>query len=432
MTPQSEWESARARALIAARDIGGAIRFAREARGWRQADLGKAVSCSASTISRLENGRRAAIDLETVRRVAQAVRIPSHVLGAFISVPPVTTVVTTTAPPAEEDPMRRRTLLSATGLAIPAHLLARLDDALVILPAASSAPGLPHITARLTQARDHFDSGHLARLLSDLPDLLAVAHEAADRNTRPETYALAAACYEVATSALNKIGRHQASRITADRATMLAKLSDSPVSMATAARCLSIVLRHEGRGPAADQVTLRAIALLESTGLTQPAQAAAYAQMLCTGAYNSAQVGDRDRALEMIKAASRAAHLPARPGIPHAISPAHVTGYEISVHWSLGDAGAALHAGRRVHPSQLPTPERRGRLHTDLARAWWQWGKPEQAALALLDAGRESLPEVRDRPAIRSMALQLIDRHPRTPGARKLAALIGYRRALDS
>jgi hypothetical protein len=29
-------------------------------------------------------------------------------------------------------------------------------------------------------------------------------------------------------------------------------------------------------------------------------------------------------------------------------------------------------------------------MHTDLGRAWWQWGKPEQAAAALLSAARVS------------------------------------------
>ncbi|GIH71019.1 hypothetical protein Mth01_32720 [Sphaerimonospora thailandensis] len=406
------------------------IRYARVARGWRQADLAKVVACSASTISRLETGRRAAVDLDTVRRVARAVQLPSHILGALIDIPvsPVATVVTTTAPQAEEDPMRRRTLLSAVGLAIPAHLLIKLDDALAVLPASSSPPDLSRIATRLAHTRDRYDTGDLARLIADLPDLLAVAHEAADHHDRPDAYVLAASCYNLATVALNKIGRHQASRITADRATMLAKLSGSPVSVATSARCLSIVLRHEGRGPVADQVSLRAITLLESTGLSQPDEAAAYVQMLCTGAYNSAQIGDRDRALEMIREASQAAaHLPVPPTQGHSISSAHVTGYEVSVHWSLGDAGAALHAGRGLHPSQLPTPERRGRLHTDLARAWWQWGKPEQTVLALLSACRESVPEVRDRPAIRSMAVQLIERHPKTSGVPELATAIGYR-----
>jgi hypothetical protein len=61
--------------------------------------------------------------------------------------------------------------------------------------------------------------------------------------------------------------------------------------------------------------------------------------------------------------------------------------YRVGVHWSLGDAGAALHVGRGLHPGQFTTPERRGRLHTDLARAWWQGGKPEQAWISRSRSG---------------------------------------------
>lgn len=190
-------------------------------------------------------------------------------------------------------------------------------------------------------------------------------------------------------------------------------------------------MRHEGRQQIADRVTLDAATRLEATGLVTPAQSATYAQMLCTCAYNAAQAGDRDRALEMIAEAEQAAaRLPAHTvtGQRFTVTPAQVTLYRVGVHWSLGDAGAALHAGRDLHPAQFPTPERRGRLHTDMARAWWQHGNPEQTTRALLAAHRQAPGEVRDRPAIRAIATSLVERHPRVAGAQQLAAAIGHRR----
>jgi transcriptional regulator with XRE-family HTH domain len=77
-------DSARARELIAARDVGGAARLARQARGWRQADLGKDTGYSASTISRLETGRRGSRDVDMLRRVTRAAGIPPEVLGALL------------------------------------------------------------------------------------------------------------------------------------------------------------------------------------------------------------------------------------------------------------------------------------------------------------------------------------------------------------
>ncbi|MFE7129426.1 hypothetical protein ACFVIM_01020 [Streptomyces sp. NPDC057638] len=102
------------------------------------------------------------------------------------------------------------------------------------------------------------------------------------------------------------------------------------------------------------------------------------------------------------------------------ISPAGADRYAVGVHWALGDAGAALEAGRHLRPEQFPTPERTSRMHTDLARAWWQYGKPEQTTRELLAALRVSPAEIRDRPSIRTIVSSLASRHPHTPGVRGL------------
>jgi hypothetical protein len=255
------------------------------------------------------------------------------------------------------------------------------------------------------------------------PDLLAVVHEAAEQDGDPAAHARLAACYDLATEVLSKIGRYSSSRITADRATTCAAMSGS-------ARTLGIVLRHEGRQRIADQITLKAAGRLEATGLVTPAQSAAYTQMLCTCAYNAAQAGDRDRALELITEAERAAaRLPDHPigGQPFTVTPAQVTLYRVGVHWSLGDAGAALHVGQVLRPGQFSTLKRRGRLHTDMARAWWQWGKAEHTARALLAVYHQGPAEVRDRPAIRKLVTDLIGQHPRVPGVRELATAVDHR-----
>ncbi|MFF7155394.1 hypothetical protein [Streptomyces sp. NPDC008139] len=81
--------------------------------------------------------------------------------------------------------------------------------------------------------------------------------------------------------------------------------------------------------------------------------------------------------------------------------------------------GSSLRAG------QFPAAERRAQFHTDMARAWWQWGKAAQTATALMDALRVSPSEVRDRPALRRIVTDLRDHHPLVPGVRELAALTG-------
>ncbi len=422
------WFSSEARALVEQRNPGGLIRMGRKLRGWRQADLGARIGCSASTISRLEGTKRVT-DMTLLRAAAAAVDLPSPLLAAacgfaiaVVSAP--TRVANDAQRDAEEDPMRRRTLLAAAGTAVPASLLLAVDDALAGTPAPSgnAAP----LDARLARARGRFDQGEHAALLRELPGLLGDAHHAA-RTRADLDHARLSACYALASQVLVKIGRHDRARITADRAMTYASLSGSPLAAAAAARELAIVLRHQDQPAAAQRLILSAAADVEATGLTTDAQAAAYAQMLCTTSYTAARAGDRGQALAMIGEARRAARrLPAVPpaGRLFRISPAAVDLYAVGVHWALGDAGAALEAGRGLRADLFPTPERKSRMHTDLARAWWQWGKPEQTTQELLAAMRVSPGEVRDRPAIRTIVSDLSSSHSRTPGVRELALAV--------
>ncbi|MEU1151558.1 helix-turn-helix transcriptional regulator [Streptomyces sp. NPDC005918] len=426
-----DWNSSRAQKLIADGDLGGLIRWTRHQRGWRQIDLGKATGYSASAVSRLETAERPATDLDMIRLFAKTLVIPPGVLAAVLGVTPLRSTKVATAPRTlapEEDPMNRRSLLAA-GLAVPLTALDRFDDALALLPAPTAAPTPAGLTAQFRAARTLFNRGAHADLVRALPDLLATA-EACATDGEAADYVRLAACYDLATETLSKVGRYGASRITADRSTTYSRLSGSPLASAASARAFSIVLRHEGRAETAQRVTLHAASQVEATGLMTAAQAAAFAQMLCTVSYAAAEAGDRDRALEMIGAAERAAALlpdAAAGSRSLSVTPASVTLYKVGVLWSLGDSGAAVHAGRNLRAAQFPTAERRGRLHTDMARAYWQWNKPEETTHALLAAHRAAPSEVRDRPSIRALVTDLAQRHPQTNGVRELVAVTRLR-----
>ncbi|WP_405933537.1 hypothetical protein [Streptomyces sp. NBC_00827] len=62
--------------------------------------------------------------------------------------------------------------------------------------------------------------------------------------------------------------------------------------------------------------------------------------------------------------------------------------------------------------------------HLALGTAWWAWHRPEQTARALLDAHRADPGEVRDRPAMRSIATELAERHPRIAGVGELQTAV--------
>ncbi|MFH9426465.1 hypothetical protein [Streptomyces sp. NPDC017529] len=153
--------------------------------------------------------------------------------------------------------MRRRTLLAAAGLAAPAQFLIGVDVALAGVPdpSGSAAP----LDQRLARARGLFDAGQHARLLEALPGLLGDAHVAA-RSRQELALARLSTTYSLLSQVLTKIGRYQQSRQAADRATVYADLSGSPLAAAAAAREMSIVLRHQDQPAAAQRLILKAAA----------------------------------------------------------------------------------------------------------------------------------------------------------------------------
>ena len=238
------WQTERARSIRANREVGAAIRLAREYRGWRLADLAARVGYSVSTISRLETSRREPADLGQIRRIADAVGIPPYVLGEVLGMPALAgaTVDGSGDRRDEEDDVRRRELLAA-GFVVPAVLLAGMDDALAMMPEPSGPAGAAVVSSRLARLRGTYDAGNVARVIGALPDLLASADSLVRTGPGPARHALLAACYDLATEALSKTGYESASRITADRAVISAGLSGSAASAAYAARSLAIVLR---------------------------------------------------------------------------------------------------------------------------------------------------------------------------------------------
>src|SRR5690348_3528315 len=115
-----------------------------------------------------------------------------------------------------ENPMRRRTLIKAVGLSVPLPLLLAMEDALAV-PVKSNRPAaLAEIRQRLQAARGQFDASALTPLLGAFPALLSTALDTAKRVDTPAGWATLASCYNLATDALNKVGRKNTARITAD------------------------------------------------------------------------------------------------------------------------------------------------------------------------------------------------------------------------
>jgi transcriptional regulator with XRE-family HTH domain len=417
---------------------GQIVRSARMAANMTLAELGERCGYSAAQISRYERGLTRLTDITVLRAFAAVLDIPPAALGLSAPGDSPSAAESPSSPPGsrrvalddggKDDPVRRRDLLLGAGLAAPVTLLARVDAALAIMPAPSSRASAAGVTALFGRARADFDDGRLTGLVRRLPELLAAGHDLHDQAPGDEQrLALLAGCYDLAAEALHKSGSPQAARISADRAVTYARLSGDPAAEGMAARSLAVVLRHEGRPDLAAAVTRAAAGRLAATGLRTTREANALAQVLCTAAYSAAQAGDHgDTAAMITEARDLASRTTAgRADLPlFAITPAQAALYQVGIWWSLGEPGKALHAARGLRPAQFPTPERRARLLTDMARVWDQAGKPDRAITALLSATSHAASEVRDRPSIRTLAAGLVRGHPSAAGAGQLAGVL--------
>jgi transcriptional regulator with XRE-family HTH domain len=402
--------------------VGNSLRDARIRCGLTQAQAGARTGYSASAISRIELGAR--IEITTLLRLANCYDVTLNDLGLG--------TVGKGSDKAERDrDIVRRQFLTLAGLTVPLRALAALDDALVVLPPTNRPVSCRDVTHGLATGRVLFDKDQHGQLVTALPDVLATAHQYIATTDRPLAWAPVASCYVLATHILSKLGRLPSSMVAADRGIHSARKTESPIAIATATCVLSMVLCNDDRAVLAQQITLDAIDAIQKAGLTSLEERIVLVQMLCSAAYAAAQAGERDRALELTSEADRAMRkLPARPDQPAtplnvtALTPAQVQLYKVKMHCALGDSAAALHAARGLHPTQFPTTERRGRMFTDVACAWWLHGHPDKAAQALIAAYQQAPGEVVDRPTIRTLAANLISHHHQGPGLHRLRALL--------
>jgi transcriptional regulator with XRE-family HTH domain len=445
------WNSARARALIAAKDIGATFRLARQARRWRQADVGRAAGYSASTISRLETGRRAGADLDVLRRVAHVVGIPPGVLGALTGLTPAVpaTVAKTTGPQAEEDdPVRRRQLLAnlavtaaaTAGVSLAGNglvagevnagelLIARVRDAMLGLNPQPADCSLDRLRAGLAATLTDFHHCRYGRLAVRLPRLISGGHAAATAGEDPAVSAFLAEVYTLVTRMLIKLDDAQLGWLAADRARTIAGAADSPLIAAEAARNLAVLARKAGWHSQAMTIALTAADRIE---LRQggPVCTAERGLLIQSAAYSAAKSGDRSTMRELTDEAAviatrlnNATLLRDHGG---GFTPATVELHRISAEYSLGEVGAALTAARRIAPASLPTLERRARYFADIAQAYGQCGRRTQCIDALLAAERQAPEEIHARPAIRALVSGLLVSGPTTPQLRGLASRCG-------
>ena len=147
-----------------------------------------------------------------------------------------------------------------------------------------------------------------------------------------------------------------------------------------------------------------------------------YGSLLLRGAIAAAQRNDRHTAQELLTEAEDAGR---RLGTERsnlrwtAFGPTNVKPHRVNIAVTLGDAGTAIDAARGINLDQVTVTERKASLLIDTARAFQQYGKHQNAYLALRAAKDIAPEEIAGRPAVHQLVRDIITSAP--PGVQRQA-----------
>ena len=311
----------------------------------------------------------------------------------------------------EDDPvnadgyLRRQILLSgATAVATAGSALA----AVLLSPSASSisvAPCLDEMRTTLAQCKNRYQACSHSEVAEGLRSLLprvAAAEGMASGDERLRWSVVAAESYQLATSILLRFGSPGLALMAADRSLRAAEHSQVPSAAAASARVMTHALMRTGEALAAAEFAgAKAVSVDRQTTreVDGPEIWSTRGALLLRGAEAAAEGGHASRAATMLDEASELANRVGEGAnyCGTAFTPTNVLAHRMAVELSLGNAGRALDIAKQIEPSLMGTVERQAGLWLDIAQAYSQWRKPEQALAALWDIERIAPQELRLR-----------------------------------
>ncbi|MFC7381938.1 helix-turn-helix domain-containing protein [Sphaerisporangium rhizosphaerae] len=393
------------------RALGRRIAQERKRRGLSQPELARLVDRSVAWISQVERGVRKVDRMSVLEKVAEALDIPLSELAAEAPV---------VAASAEEIPGTASLRLVLSG----AHSLRAMLHSAPVPPTSEIKPRVDRAW-ELTHESRYVE---LADLLRGLVPALETAARSAPEERRAELFQLLAVTYQACSAALAKLGEPEAAWIAADRAIVAAERAGDPLMMAAGAFRLGFVFlgaRHFDQVEETARTASEALWFLVDEG--KPEAMSLWGGLTLQRAVAASRLNEATTAYEHLARAREVAERlgEGRNDYNTEFGPANVTLHEVAVGVELGDAGHALRVGTAVDTSAL-SPERRARLHVDLARAHAQRRQVEEAVSALLEAEAITPEQIRNHRITYQLVSDLLTmQDPPSPELRELADRIG-------
>jgi transcriptional regulator with XRE-family HTH domain len=294
--------------------------------------------------------------------------------------------------------------------------------------ASGDVPSMSELRKAVNHAWLSYQHARYGMLARALPKLLReaqaadVAHEAGDDDR--EAAHLLGQVYQIASSALRKLGEHELSWLAADRSIAVSQRADDPLLAGTATTRVALALLALGRARPALEINVNVANRLApgcaGEDTTAP-QLSVYGILLLQGAMAAARIGDTASVRDLLNAADDAAR-----GLGGdynhywtCFGPTNVQLHRAAAAVEMGEGRVAVDTHERIDPEGFATllPERRAHHFLDLARARAQMGDIDSASEMLLEGDRLAPSEIRCRPIAREVLSDVLRRTRGAPSA---------------
>jgi transcriptional regulator with XRE-family HTH domain len=289
----------------------------------------------------------------------------------------------------------------------------------------------PHSLGEMRKAVSHawltYQHAKYGVLARALPKLLRdaqaadTAYSGADESR--DAAHLLGQVYQIASSALRKLGEHELSWLAADRSIAVSQRAGDPLLAGVATYRVGNALLALGRARPALEVNVNiANRLAPATGAdATPERLSVYGMLLLQGAMASARIGDGATVRDLLGGAEEAA---AAIGADHnhywtCFGPTNVQLHRAAAAVELGEGRQAVETHERIDAEGFNglLPERRAHHYLDIARGFAQMGDIEKASEMLLEGDRLAPSEIRCRPLAHEVMSDVLRRTRGTPPA---------------
>jgi transcriptional regulator with XRE-family HTH domain len=306
--------------------------------------------------------------------------------------------------------------------------LERYDQMSAFFQAVPHSPPLAEMRKAVSHAwltYQHAKYGVLARML---PKLLRDA-QAADSAYATGTEAKDAAhllgqVYQIASSALRKVGEHELSWLAADRSIAVSQRAGDQLLAGLASYRVGSALLALGRVRPALEVNVNIANRLAPSFDRHSGQAerlSVYGMLLLNGAMAAARIGDSATVRDLLCGAEQAS-LELGGDFNHywtSFGPTNVQLHRCATAVELGDGRTAVEAHEKLDivGFNAMLPERRAHHFLDIARGYTQIGNVDKASEMLLEGDRLAPSEIRCRPLAHEVLSDVLRRTRGAPPA---------------